>query len=514
MQLRDATAQALKDIGVFSKLILNRPLRPYQAEAAAAIAASVIGRQGLTFVVEMSRQAGKNELSAILESYLLTLYSLAGGQIVKASPTFKPQTLNSIQRLTDRLKTPWHIGRVKKRSGYIVEFGDARAMFFSADPKSSVVGATASLLLEADEAQDIRAGKWDKDFEPMRASTNATIVMWGTAWTTNTLLYLVRQACERAQNKDGKRRVFVYPCDEVARCVPAYAAHVRDRVDRLGREHPLIKTQYFLEEIDAAGGLFSEASKALMHGTHPRTRQPEPGHVYGILIDVAGEDEEAAGTLADLDRDELGNKRRDATQLTVVDITQGHGVLQPTYLVCDRRFFLGTRHTALYEQINGIVAHWAARWIVVDATGVGAGLCSFLAAKWNPRNSTGAGDRVIPFEFSGTTKSDLGWDFLGIVNTGRFRDHADDNSCEYRQFWYEVDHCEKKLQDGPAHRLSWGVWENPAYDGLIARGHDDSLIAAAFVAVLDKQPRPEEYAPAQVQTEPEEFITKRREGKF
>jgi hypothetical protein len=509
-----ATTNALRDVGLFAKFVLSRPLRPYQAEAAAAVTKSVLESSGLTFVIEMSRQAGKNELSAILEAYLLTLFSRVGGQIVKASPTFKPQTLNSIQRLSDRLHTPWHIGNVRKRSGYVIEFGLARALFFSAEPKASVVGATASILLEGDEAQDIKASKWDKDFEPMRASTNATTVLWGTAWTTSTLLYITRLACERQQQIDGRRRVFVYPCDEVAQHVPTYAAHVAERVAQLGRNHPLIKTQYFLEEIDASGGLFSDACKSLMRGTHERMRAPEPGHDYALLIDVAGEDEEAAGSSQDLERQELGNKRRDATAIRVVEIVQGHGVIQPTYLVRDSHLFLGVRHTELYERINGLIAHWQARWIVVDATGVGAGLCSFLAAKWNPRNGTGAGDRVIPFEFSSATKSDLGWDFLGVINTGRFRDHADDGSAEYRQFWYEVDHCEKKLQDGPAHRLSWGVWETPAYDGVIARGHDDLLIASAFVAVLDKQPMRIEYTPATVIKAPDVLKDIDRRGRF
>jgi hypothetical protein len=31
------------------------------------------------------------------------------------------------------------------------------------------------------------------------------------------------------------------------------------------------------------------------------------------------------------------------------------------------------------------------------------------------------------------------------------------------------------------------VWGTPAYDGLIARGHDDILVSAALVAILDKQ---------------------------
>jgi hypothetical protein len=492
-------------VAEFSRLILRRELRPYQTEAAAAIVESVLGNQGLTFIVEMSRQAGKNELSAIVEAYLLTLFQRAGGQIVKASPTFKPQTINSIVRLKDRLHTPWHLGRVKARSGYIIQLHKARCMFFSAEPKASVVGATADLLLEADEAQDIRANKWDKDFEPMRASTNSTSVLWGTAWTTNTLLYLTRQACQQQQDKDGKRRVFVYPCDEVAKAVPSYAAHVANQVAKLGRNHPLIRTQYYLEEIDHDGGLFSEARQALMHGTHARTRAPEPGKQYALLIDVAGEDEAVTESSQDLDREMLGNKKRDAVAITIVEI-DSHPNSLPTYLVRDRHLFLGIKQTQLYERTNGLVEHWGTRWIVPDATGVGAGLTSFLVARWK--------DRVIPFEFSSASKSDLGWEFLGVIETGRFKDHADDDSAEYRQFWYEVGACQFQVMDGPGQKLKWSVDESPAYDGLIARGHDDLLISAAFVAVLDRQPRPAEFFAPQVLTTPAPLIEKRRHGKF
>ena len=38
--------------------------------------------------------------------------------------------------------------------------------------------------------------------------------------------------------------------------------------------------------------------------------------------------------------------------------------------------------------------------------------------------------------------------------------------------------------------MKWGVWETPAYDGLIARGHDDLIISAALTAILDKQDWP------------------------
>ncbi len=34
--------------------------------------------------------------------------------------------------------------------------------------------------------------------------------------------------------------------------------------------------------------------------------------------------------------------------------------------------------------------------------------------------------------------------------------------------------------------MRWGVYESPAYDGLVARGHDDLLISAALCTVVDK----------------------------
>jgi len=38
--------------------------------------------------------------------------------------------------------------------------------------------------------------------------------------------------------------------------------------------------------------------------------------------------------------------------------------------------------------------------------------------------------------------------------------------------------------------MRWGVWESPAYDGLIARGHDDLLISAALCTIVDKLEHP------------------------
>jgi len=70
-------------------------LRSYQQEVARAILDSVFGRKGLTFSVEIARQGGKNELSAQLEMLLLTLFMAEPQDLVKCSPTFKPQTVIS-----------------------------------------------------------------------------------------------------------------------------------------------------------------------------------------------------------------------------------------------------------------------------------------------------------------------------------------------------------------------------------------------------------------------------------
>jgi hypothetical protein len=86
--------------------------------------------------------------------------------------------------------------------GYIYQMQQASIAFLSGEPNASVVGGTASLLLELDEAQDISKAKYAKDFAPMRASRNAPAVFYGTAWTDKTL-YDQLQEAQRLQRRDG-----------------------------------------------------------------------------------------------------------------------------------------------------------------------------------------------------------------------------------------------------------------------------------------------------------------------
>jgi hypothetical protein len=125
-----------------------------------AVLDSVFCRKGLTFSVEIARQGGKNELSAQLELLLLTLYITEPRNLIKCSPTFKPQTVISMMRLKDRLNDAGYAGLWDSEQGYIIRLGWARAIFLSADESANVVGNTAHILLEVDEAQDVSKDKY------------------------------------------------------------------------------------------------------------------------------------------------------------------------------------------------------------------------------------------------------------------------------------------------------------------------------------------------------------------
>ena len=110
-------------------------LLSYQREICAAVADSVLAGRGLSLVVMFPRQSGKNELQAQLEAYLLTLFSRTGAEIVKISPTWRPQSINAMARLERVLeRNRLTAGRWKKEHGYIYRLGQARIAFLSGEP--------------------------------------------------------------------------------------------------------------------------------------------------------------------------------------------------------------------------------------------------------------------------------------------------------------------------------------------------------------------------------------------
>ena len=95
----------LGDIKVFSQKGSRIKLRKYQEQAAEAIIDSVKKAKGRTIVVVFPRQSGKNELQAHIEAFILACLQDKEAELVKVSPTWKPQTQNA-RRTTPAERTP------------------------------------------------------------------------------------------------------------------------------------------------------------------------------------------------------------------------------------------------------------------------------------------------------------------------------------------------------------------------------------------------------------------------
>ena len=511
MEQRAMVRAALTGLPDFSRLMLpDHALRPYQSAAAEAIIRAVRAGAGGQFAIVFARQAGKDKLIAQMLAYLLALYQRKGGRIIVAQPTYKPQGLIARTRLIERLHNPLGAAYKTDADGGL-RLGRATVRYVSADPNANARGETASLLLLANEAQDIAPDHWDAVFDPMGASTNAVTVFSGTMWTSRTLLARQIRYLRALEADDGMQRVFLADWRTVAAHVPAYGERVRARIAQLGAEHPFIKSEYDLTEIDADGALFNPTRVARMAGSHERKEEihherhrdtegreeekmspqrsqratkgeekelnrrnggqetggrGETFWGYVLCVDVAGEDELGEGAAV-----RQAHTRRDSTAATLFAVYQHPDGLR--YRVMTRYLWTGAAQTAIYERLVALAEAWRLRRLIVDATGVGAGVAAFLVRRLGERVVTG-------FVFSSASKSRLGWTFLGIVDSGRYQDYAGDGAEETRLFWQQVRACGYSVRnDGASRLLRWSVADPTV--------HDDLLISAALVAQLEME---------------------------
>ena len=478
---------AANTVSGFARHFTGINLYPYQRMAADAIVKSVFARDGKTFVLIFSRQSGKDEVLALIYLFLMLRFYELGADIVSAQPTFKPQTINAMERLRKRGA---NFGRrLTRTAGYIMRLGQSRTCYFSAEPTASQVGATADRLLVLNEAQDIDPALYDKRFSPMAASGYATKVFSGTSWTSSTLLAREKRAALEAEKLDGVQRVFIVDADQVGKRNPLYARHVADEIKKLGRNHPLVRTQYFCEEIDAQVGMFNAARRALMQADQPGHDSPVAGVPYAFLLDVAGQDEARmrTGNLDDDSETGLTNPGRDSVSLTIatIDLSSLETLQAPTFRFVYRQQWTGENHLVIFGKLKSLVESWKPQHIVMDATGVGEGLWALL--------DKAAPGRVIPVKFSQRVKSELGWRYIAMIETGRVRDCCLTDDLQSNSVRAQYLACQAEILPGPAKTLRWGVPEgargSPGSSTGRAGGeliHDDYLLADALVAELDR----------------------------
>lgn len=282
-----------------------------------------------------------------------------------------------------------------------------------------------------------------------------------------------------AEARDGRRRHYAYPWQVVAQYNPAYGTYVEGERARLGADHPLYKTQYELRTIAGETGFFSPAHRAQLAGSQPRRETPLPDATYVAAVDVAGGlDHEGLDHEARETARKEREKDADSTVLLIARVEwreAGESGREPELYVEQayawRGLNLHTQYQALLDLCRNV---WRVRRLVVDATGLGRGLADFLAAALPP-------DVVVPFVFTSSSKSNLGYDLLAAVSGGRLKwyGHGDDD-LEGRELWHQVGECRYSVK--PSRLIAWSV---PA-----SRGHDDFLSALGLLVEAAKDVTP------------------------
>jgi hypothetical protein len=476
----------LGDIARFSRYVLKMPLYDYQLLPLYPIIESAWNQEGLEFLLIFSRQSGKNEAIAHLLVYLLNTLQRQQGNLVFAATG--DGIGRGLRRLEERLNNPLNRATWRGAARPLRRIhGEMAVVFVSSHPQTAARGETADYLLVIDELQDQERAHIEAVFTPMRAANNATAVYLGTVRTRHDALWHKKQELERQTRQDGRQRVFFAGPQQVTEENPLYGRFLAAQVEKHGRHHPIIASEYYLEPLDGSGGLFPPRRLALMRGDYPRRRTPA-GETIIALLDVGGQDEAATTPFAQLD-----NPARDYTACTIVaalDTDREHG---PIYHALDIFTDQGSRHfesfagrQTLAGRLLAYLEHWQVDHLICDATGVGEGINSWLAARLGQA-------RVTPFKFTVPSKAALGATFLTLVETGRFKYWSDDAQEEWSDgwwFWTQAAHCDYDLPEGgrfdrdlrwyvpPAARVSTPLGMKPV--------HDDRLVSAALVAEADR----------------------------
>lgn len=291
----------------------------------------------------------------------------------------------------------------------------------------------------------------------MASTSNATTVLYGTAWSDDTLLAMVRANNLELQEQDGIKRHFEYDWRTLAAINPHYKRFVENEMRRLGEDHISIRTQYRLLSISGAGLLLNEMQRYLLQGQHTWLKEPDDQEgVYVAGMDVGGEDRAKQG--------QATQPRRDSTVITIARV-EYNDLLLPVVRAVHQYWWTGLPYQEQYAQAVAVCQRWGVRRLVVDKTGLGDMMASLLVSKLGD-------ERVQAYHFSRPSKSALTYQFLSLVNSGRLKIYTSERAPE--QIYQE---CMKQLRLARYRVPGEGVLDmyvDPA------EGHDDFLISLAL----------------------------------
>jgi hypothetical protein len=223
--------------------------------------------------------------------------------------------------------------------------------------------------------------------------------------------------------------------------------------------------------IRGGGGFLSPQQLAQLKGRHSRKHRGERGKIYIAGIDIAGEAETAEGDYLSAPK-----LRQDSTVVTIgeLDFSVCDEIQkQPQIRVVEHYRWTGRKHSELYPRLVDLLKDvWKCRKVVVDATGIGQPVSSFLRKA--------LGSRVSAFTFTARAKSGLGFNLLAAINAGRLKVYKGDGSEDEQEFWLELERA--KSQYRPSQTMNFYV---PP-----AEGHDDFLMSLALLVEAANQYQP------------------------
>ena len=438
-----------KDVDFEMKYVSKRPLRGPQAEIITRAEAHIRRHDGEIMTIKSSRQTGKNETAAIMHRrHLLRLQNNAFYQCwIRTAPTHKPQIVNSKKRLREHLNLSasyiirhplFARQRLIREEGYIWRIGNAAVEFLSSGPQSSVVGATASTCLDMDEAHKIDKAKFDEDFAPFIADTNAGTLLWGVGGNgLDTLQFYIDK-----NKEDGKGHLNLsYPCEYWMEIHPPYREHVEKRVNVLGWDHPVIKTQYKLESIAAQGRFINpKQGMTLFSNTHERARSPKYNRRYQMVVDVAAGNEEFN---PDNLLEGFEGVKTDSTSITIYEITDrvSQNGIFPILHIVDIIWLTGTDIGIDEDMVKSAIVHWKPEDVCIDAVGVGKQLAETMVREFGP-------SMIQAYVANDVSVSEDCFNTIARLNADSIKMFSDDDSPEWREFERQVGHTQYQAQKG------------------------------------------------------------------
>lgn len=421
-----------------SNHISLRPLRKIQVEIISRLEKIIARHDGEVATIRSSRQTGKNETSAVMHRrhLLRHRYSEINSIWVRTAPTYKPQIVNSKKRLRELLqlsssnyiKYPtFHNAKLMKEEGYIWRVGNASVEFISSGDNANVVGGTANECLDMDEAHKINQAKFDEDFAPMTANTSASTLLWGVAADGTDVIQYYHDKNIEDKRKDLNLH---YPADLWMEIHAPYRKHVEQRIKALGKDHPIMKTQYWLRPVSSEGKFLQPNHvRNLLSGDHPRLLRPNRGRRYEIVIDIAAANENfEEGVLEGQEQTDT-----DSSMIWIYEVTDiicANGIF-PIVRIVNMQWMTGVPLEIQEREIEQTIVFWGAQKITIDAIGVGRQIAETMKRKFG-ENSVNA------YTASNITVSSDCFDLQARLNYSSVLMFSDDGSPEYAEFIRQI----------------------------------------------------------------------------